>query len=1193
MSRLLVFPALATSLSAAELLVNPGFETAPFPNSWASSGGAVTNPGGGLNGTAAAARLPFNTGASLSQISATSATDFTLDVSFQIAGTNEAQSFRMTLLAGGSDAIDLRAGTSGVLEVGTTSGSYLPLTSISDGATSNVPVNQTVKIRVIGTNFGTANAKYDLLWTAPYTGASVPAFTRAALGLTTFAGSSATSAPVNGVRFQRNVASANSFVVDDLSLQNDDVAPGLAATHQLALPPPDKVVNISGVYPHLAMTNSHAECGVGAVVPWAGRLWAMTYGPHLPNGSTDKLYEISPDLSRIVRSESVGGTPANRFIHTASNQLNIGPYFIDSGRNVRVMKTGSGSLIPGRITATAAHLTDPNRLYLFTMEDGLYDVNVNDLSYITRYPDVQGTGDRMLFGYHGKGAYAGQGLLAVANNGRVNNQNVPTGESGVLATWNGTTVQQNGGAYLNATPNADEPSGNPVASASDYLAGWSQVSRTQHCEVTGPGGIYGNSSSSDAVWSTGFDAKSVMLHVMEGQQWNLWRLPKGSYTHDGSHGWHTEWPRIRQLDPADAQSIYLMHMHGMFFDFPKTFSAANFAGLRPISSYYKMPTDYCEFFDGRIVMGKNDASQFNNSLALKDQSNLWFGSMADIENWGAPSGHGAVWMNEAVTAAQTSDPFLIGGFPQRTLHLRNLGTSPVSIEIQTSDGTPAWTAVRSVTVPANGYICEIVSDLATPWVRLKSSAATTNLTAFFHMGSPYEHGTPASVHTNEFAALADIRDTRSMSDGIIRVMNSATLPLEFASSRTASNGTTSTHRYHRIGGGMVLGDVSDATAESTLRSAGALSQSFTSDGGLTHATGSDSASAWVKQGSNTWRLPKLDPLYDAPFAAGWARTQRETVTERAMLNLHGTFYEVPRDVSGGMRKMRALATHGKRITDFASWRGLFVMSGVLDDAPASDKLVRNADGTAALWLGEIDDLWRMGEARGNGGPWMNTAVTANVASDPYLMYGYDRKELTLSATNATTITVEVDFLADNSWSVYQTFSLMAGQTLTHVFPAGFHAHWVRVKSSAAATATAQFTYGPADSRDAFLDWSRDHGLATGSGRDAAATIDTDGDGMIDLGEFVFGTDPHSRDANPIHVGNGQVEFLRRDLQSADGIACFLESSTTLADPWTPRPDLQVVPVDQSGVAVGYSRVRYQLEAGHEKFFVRARVSLSP
>ena len=194
----------------------------------------------------------------------------------------------------------------------------------------------------------------------------------------------------------------------------------------------------------------------------------------------------------------------------------------------------------------------------------------------------------------------------------------------------------NGGAYFaDNDPNssAEENTVNPKTALPDYLAGWTQVSKTQHCEVTGPGGIHGNPNpGTDPIWSTGFDAKSVLLHVMENRQWQLWRLPKGSYSHDGSHGWHTEWPRIRQLDPEDPASPYLMHMHGLFYDFPKSFSAGNFAGLAPISSYYKMPTDYA-MFGGRIVMGKNDASKFANTLALKDQSNLWFGQMDDIRNW--------------------------------------------------------------------------------------------------------------------------------------------------------------------------------------------------------------------------------------------------------------------------------------------------------------------------------------------------------------------------------------------------------------------------------------------------------------------------------------------------------------------------------------------------------------------------------
>ena len=72
---------------------------------------------------------------------------------------------------------------------------------------------------------------------------------------------------------------------------------------------------VSGIYPHLAMFNDEGECGTGAVVPWAGSLWAVTYAPHKPDGSSDKLYQIAPDLTQIVRPESIGGTPANRMIH--------------------------------------------------------------------------------------------------------------------------------------------------------------------------------------------------------------------------------------------------------------------------------------------------------------------------------------------------------------------------------------------------------------------------------------------------------------------------------------------------------------------------------------------------------------------------------------------------------------------------------------------------------------------------------------------------------------------------------------------------------------------------------------------------------------------------------------------------------------------------------------------------------------
>jgi len=56
---------------------------------------------------------------------------------------------------------------------------------------------------------------------------------------------------------------------------------GLLAKLALAAPAP---FEISGIHPHLAMFNDEGECGTGAVVAWAGKLWVVTYAPHKPSG---------------------------------------------------------------------------------------------------------------------------------------------------------------------------------------------------------------------------------------------------------------------------------------------------------------------------------------------------------------------------------------------------------------------------------------------------------------------------------------------------------------------------------------------------------------------------------------------------------------------------------------------------------------------------------------------------------------------------------------------------------------------------------------------------------------------------------------------------------------------------------------------------------------------------------------------
>ena len=416
---------------------------------------------------------------------------------------------------------------------------------------------------------------------------------------------------------------------------------------------------VDGIYPHLAMFNGEGECGTGAVVPWAGSLWAITYGPHCPLGSSGKLYQITPDLRQIVRPESVGGTPANRLIHRETNQLLIGPYVIDARGNVRVV---SPTNMPGRLTGAARHLADPaNKVYVATMESGLYELDMRSLAVNTlirereasycRYSDAlaelpPGWREAPLTrveGYHGKGLCTGFGRVYLSNNGEdsAEARRNPFVPSGVLADW--------------STPGND----------------WRTIRRCQFTDITTADGIRGNEHpETNPVWALGWDAKSVILAVTtNGSAWAYYRLPKASHCYDGAHGWNTEWPRIREIGEAEL----LATMHGTFWRFPKDFSPAHPDGIRPLSTYLKVIGDFCRWRD-RIVFGCDDQAQneFLGTRTLKkdapkrdrSQSNLWFVKPEDLTTFGPPSGEGWVWLNEDVKAGTLSDPFLHAGYEE-------------------------------------------------------------------------------------------------------------------------------------------------------------------------------------------------------------------------------------------------------------------------------------------------------------------------------------------------------------------------------------------------------------------------------------------------------------------------------------------------------------------------------------------------
>jgi hypothetical protein len=209
-----------------------------------------------------------------------------------------------------------------------------------------------------------------------------------------------------------------------------------------------------------------------------------------------------------------------------------------------------------------------------------------------------------------------------------------------------------------------------------------------------------------------------------------------------------------------------------------------------------------------------------------------------------------------------------------------------------------------------------------------------------------------------------------------------------------------------------------------------------------------------------YRLPRGDPYFDRPSALGWPRGIREVVTERSLFNCHGTFYELPRENSGGMARIKPVCTHNRLIHDFCSWRGLLVMSGTIAGAAGSGHYFPSGDERVGLWFGAVDDLWSLGKPRGVGGPWADTPVEADAPSDPYLMAGYDGKsvEVAHDAGGPVTFTIEVDPTGMGDWQEYGRCQADPGAAFRHVFPAGYSAHWVRLRVDRACRATAKFIY---------------------------------------------------------------------------------------------------------------------------------------
>lgn len=231
------------------------------------------------------------------------------------------------------------------------------------------------------------------------------------------------------------------------------------------------------------------------------------------------------------------------------------------------------------------------------------------------------------------------------------------------------------------------------------------------------------------------------------------------------------------------------------------------------------------------------------------------------------------------------------------------------------------------------------------------------------------------------------------------------------------------------------------------------------------ATGWDAASAILEvytARDDRWtryRLPKASHTFDHKWQTEWPRI-RETEHERLLVDHHGMFYELsPWAYGGRIWGLRPISTHLWVLGDFCSWKGMLVL-GADNASPSGGKNVTTAEPQSGLWFGKTDDLWGFGKPSGWGGPWWREEVHAGEPSDPYLMTGFDNKCLHLEnhGKAAVTFDLEVDIHGDGHFRRSQRLTVEPECLVTHVFPSGFSAHWVRVVADADTTASAQLFY---------------------------------------------------------------------------------------------------------------------------------------
>jgi len=211
----------------------------------------------------------------------------------------------------------------------------------------------------------------------------------------------------------------------------------------------------------------------------------------------------------------------------------------------------------------------------------------------------------------------------------------------------------------------------------------------------------------------GWDRASAFWLVRNLQgRWDCLRFPKASPAIEQNIALYR--PRIREVETERV----LLDCHGIFYEV----SGLPYArSIVPVCAHQRFLSDFASYRGMLVLMGVSADAEPSENIVGEGSLRLWFGKTDDLWQLPSPRGWGGPWAQSAIRAGEPSEPFLIYGFPRKTLRIQHTANQPVTVEVEVDPTVQRthWVKIAEVAVPPGQEIVyEFPQGLSAHWLRL-------------------------------------------------------------------------------------------------------------------------------------------------------------------------------------------------------------------------------------------------------------------------------------------------------------------------------------------------------------------------------------------------------------------------------------------------------------------------------------------